>query len=81
MQMQKELRELGMRCTFGITSGRGFCGSYGSRYRREYGLLGDLINLAARLMQMDEEDILVDFNTYKATKYDEYISTSKVYSL
>jgi tetratricopeptide (TPR) repeat protein len=35
----------------GATSGRVFCGDYGPAYRRTYSLMGDSVNLAARLME------------------------------
>jgi class 3 adenylate cyclase/tetratricopeptide (TPR) repeat protein len=34
----------------GATAGRAFCGDYGPPYRRTYSLMGDCVNLAARLM-------------------------------
>ena len=34
----------------GASSGRAFAGDYGPRYRRTYSLMGDCVNLAARLM-------------------------------
>ena len=35
----------------GIATGRALCGSFGSDVRRDYMVRGDVINLAARLMQ------------------------------
>jgi predicted ATPase/class 3 adenylate cyclase len=35
----------------GVTYGRMFSGAYGGRARRTYGVLGDAVNLSARLMQ------------------------------
>ena len=37
-------------CHIGITTARTFCGVIGSRMRREFTVMGDSINLAARLM-------------------------------
>jgi class 3 adenylate cyclase/tetratricopeptide (TPR) repeat protein len=34
----------------GATAGRSFCGDYGPPHRRTYSLMGDCVNLAARLM-------------------------------
>jgi predicted ATPase/class 3 adenylate cyclase len=51
LAMQAALRDLGWRCAIGITTGRAFCGSVGNATRREYTMMGDMVNLAARLMQ------------------------------
>ena len=40
-----------LRPSIGITTGQAFCGVVGSRGRREYSVLGDTVNLSARLMQ------------------------------
>lgn len=46
-----KLRDLGLNVSIGITTGMAFCGIIGPRARREYSVLGDNVNLAARLMQ------------------------------
>jgi class 3 adenylate cyclase/tetratricopeptide (TPR) repeat protein len=51
LAMRQALRDLGMPCAIGVASGRAFCGEIGSRQRREYTMIGDVVNLAARLMQ------------------------------
>lgn len=45
------LRKLRYTASCGISSGRAYCGIVGNRARREYSVLGDTVNLAARLMQ------------------------------
>jgi class 3 adenylate cyclase/tetratricopeptide (TPR) repeat protein len=51
LAMQQVLNELNFRSAIGITTGRAFCGEIGSDERREYTMIGDVVNLAARLMQ------------------------------
>ncbi len=51
LAMQQVLNDLNFRSAIGITTGRAFCGEIGSDERREYTMIGDVVNLAARLMQ------------------------------
>ncbi len=67
MDMQKALKDLGWQCAIGISSGRVFCGTIGDERRREYTLMGDNVNLAARLMQASKgKGVLCDEATYLA---------------
>lgn len=50
----------------GITTGLAFCGTFGSDLRREYSVLGDVVNLAARLVQIAEDEVLCDEATVRA---------------
>ena len=59
-----ELSELGMKTSVGITTGNVFCGSVGSYVRREYAVIGDVVNLAARLMSKAKGGLYVDEATY-----------------
>ena len=76
MDMQKVLNELGWQCAIGISSGRVFCGTIGDEQRREYTLMGDNVNLAARLMQASKgKGILCDEITYLSASTDvEFVS-------
>lgn len=53
----------------GISTGKVFCGSVGSDKRQEYAMVGDTVNLSARLMGVAHKGnhgILCDEATYHA---------------
>ena len=56
--IRRELEDIGLLCTIGIATGRAFCGVFGSDLRREYTLHGEVINMAARLMEVSRGEIL-----------------------
>jgi class 3 adenylate cyclase/tetratricopeptide (TPR) repeat protein len=66
MAMQTALKTLGWDCSIGVTTGNVFCGVIGSSKRREYTVIGNIANLAARLMQVTQNEILCDAATYEA---------------
>lgn len=68
------MQELGIATSVGVTSGTAFCGLVGSRARREYSVLGDVVNLSARLMQSANGGILCDRSTYLAAQGEKRIS-------
>ncbi|MHB2018617.1 MAG: ATP-binding protein [Candidatus Xenobia bacterium] len=61
------LQQAGFRARCGVTTGRVFCGPIGSRRRRTFSILGDTVNLAARLMA-EAEDVLCDAATARAAR-------------
>lgn len=68
LDIQAELESLNLQSAIGITTGRAFCGSVGNDQRREYTMIGDVVNMAARLMQAAGRTILCDAATYQATQ-------------
>ncbi|OQR99101.1 hypothetical protein ACHHYP_07455 [Achlya hypogyna] len=68
IRMALYLQEKGIKASIGITSGPAFCGSIGSAVRAEYAVVGDTINLSARLMSLASPGrILCDEATQSAT--------------
>jgi len=51
LAVQNELQRVGLTCAIGVTAGRVYTGSVGNATRREYTMIGDVVNIAARLMQ------------------------------
>ncbi len=68
LDIRRELSRLGLRTATGITTGRAFCGAVGNATRREYTMIGDVVNLSARLMQAAGDNILCDTATYLAAR-------------
>ena len=66
--LRKELDEIGLPCTIGVATGRAFCGVFGSDLRREYTLHGEVVNLAARLMEVSRGEILCADTTVQAAR-------------
>ena len=64
--LRDALEALGAHGGIGIATGRAFCGAFGSELRREYMVRGDVINLAARLMQLEPALIRCDRYTADA---------------
>ncbi|KNC51973.1 adenylate/guanylate cyclase [Thecamonas trahens ATCC 50062] len=50
LRVQAKIKLQGIECDIGITTGTVFCGIVGSASRREYTMMGDVVNTAARYM-------------------------------
>ena len=66
LAVQWKLRELSVRSAIGVATGHVFSGSVGNDRRREYTVIGGVVNLAARLMQSAPGDVLCDEATKAA---------------
>eukprot|EP00042_Codosiga_hollandica_P058529 m.884049 g.884049 ORF g.884049 m.884049 type:complete len:1470 (-) comp59887_c0_seq2:3899-8308(-) len=62
----------GITASVGVATGRAFCGVVGSELRREYTLMGEVVNLAARLMKQTATGVVVDEATRTACGADEF---------
>jgi class 3 adenylate cyclase/tetratricopeptide (TPR) repeat protein len=60
------LKVRGVAHRIGVATGRVYAGAYGHPQRREYSILGDTVNLAARLMQQAHDQVLCDEATRRA---------------
>lgn len=79
LAMQEELKPLQERCLgrfglefhlrFGVNTGIVIAGSLGSDLHMEYTVIGDTVNMAARLVDAaDADGVLVSFSTYQRTR-------------
>ncbi|NJK41719.1 MAG: adenylate/guanylate cyclase domain-containing protein [Acaryochloridaceae cyanobacterium SU_2_1] len=69
LEMQTKLQGLNWPCAIGITTGKVFCGIIGSPKRREYTMIGNPVNLAARLAHRSTKGILCDQATYQSAQH------------
>ncbi|NJN67869.1 MAG: AAA family ATPase [Chloroflexaceae bacterium] len=66
LDMQESLDQMGLQSAIGVTTGLLFCGSRGNHRRRDYAMIGSVMNLAAHLMQAADGNILCDEATHQA---------------
>ena len=68
MALLEKLKSLGLQPKIGIATGTCYSGVIGSQQRREYTIIGAVVNLAARLMQAAQDGILCDERTFELAK-------------
>jgi class 3 adenylate cyclase/tetratricopeptide (TPR) repeat protein len=69
LDLQKIAAQQGLSLLVGVTTGQVFAGPVGSETRREYTVMGDTVNLAARLMKKaGYGGTLCDFDTYREAR-------------
>lgn len=66
--LQQALAGLGLLPSIGIATGRAFCSVYGDGDRRQFALVGPVMNLAARLMQA-RQGLICDADTLRAARH------------
>ncbi|MCO4774011.1 MAG: AAA family ATPase, partial [Deltaproteobacteria bacterium] len=66
LRIERTLVKAHLEYGIGVSTGRAFCGAYGNDRRREYTMLGDSVNLAARLMQLASQAVWCDADTTRA---------------
>jgi len=69
LDLQGMAETQGLQLAIGATTGRVFAGPVGSETRREYTVMGDTVNLAARLMGVaGEGQVRCDYETYQGAR-------------
>ena len=58
-----------VRPSIGVASGKLFCGDCGGKQRRDYGVIGQVMNIAARLAEAADNGALCDAATALATRH------------
>ena len=66
LHVHKSLQDLEVEASVGVATGQVYCGTLGDKLRREYTLMGDGVNTAARLMSKAQSSILCDQATADA---------------
>ena len=64
MDIASDLKKIDVSSSCGVTTGEVFCGLVGGETRCEYALIGDVVNMAARLMASTIDEIRCDVETY-----------------
>ena len=57
-ELERRAQRLGVGISMGLATGRAFCGVIGNQVRRQYVIVGPVMNLAARLMEASSKGLL-----------------------
>ena len=77
LKVALRILEKGVPAQIGVTTGTCYCGTIGSSFRGDFAVVGDHINMAARLMgHADEGTVLCDDNTMQAACKDKSLCFS-----
>jgi class 3 adenylate cyclase/tetratricopeptide (TPR) repeat protein len=68
LELRDALRQAGVTGSFGLTTGDVFAGLLGNSARCSYAMIGDAINVAARLMQAADGDIFCDLASFETAR-------------
>lgn len=82
LAIRSEVVELGLTAGVGIATGPALCGPVGNVQRRDFAVLGQHVNLAARLMQASgDEGVLCDAETHDGARGGETFERLPAYVL
>ncbi|OUD12067.1 AAA and adenylate/guanylate cyclase domain-containing protein [Thioflexithrix psekupsensis] len=68
LHLQNILHDHELESNIGVASGQVLCGHRGNAHRRHFDMMGDVIDLAAYLMQLADDDVICDAATYTQTQ-------------
>ncbi|MBC8051670.1 MAG: AAA family ATPase, partial [Sphingobacteriaceae bacterium] len=77
IDIKEVLSRAGFINSVGVTTGKAFCGLLGNDILRQYTVIGDVVNLGARLAQLQFQQVCCDETTMKASRYEFNFSQPK----
>lgn len=68
LDVHKTLFEIGIAISAGVSTGMAFCGILGNDHLRQYTVIGDVVNLSARLAERPTNPIYCDRASFQAAR-------------